>query len=121
MNGARGWAWWPLGLVALLVLAKVAWSQMEARNYPVTVTEVNQAITITIPAKRLTVNNLLGTTTVFVNVSGTGVAAITGEKNVMVLAGSALDLMAGSGENITLVGIISDMPGPSTVYLQVTR
>lgn len=109
------------GLFLTLLWLSVGHAQTEMRQYTVTVTDSNQTVTITIPAKRLTVNNLTGTTNVWVNISGTGTAATTGETNGIVLAGTAEEILAGSGESITKVGIISDDPGPSTVYLKATR
>lgn len=89
---------------------------MNVYHTTVSATATNSAVTLPFKATNLLIDNI-GTDDVFVNVSGTGIAVASGATNIRVRATTNITLIAGRGEDITLVGLICASTKTATVYL----
>lgn len=110
-----------LALLGLLLCPALLLAQgMQVRHAAVSATDVNTTVTFTTPLKSLLIDNT-GADDVFINVSGSGIAAATGEQNMRVRANTNVTITTAPDERILLVGVICATGDTATVYLTGTR
>ena len=108
------------GSLVVLFLISLAWG---ADNYwaSLTATDTNQTVDLGFPSRRITVWNR-GANEVFVNITGSGIAAVTGTANTRVDPGLLHSYtLPESGQQVRLVGLICSSGESTTVEISAVR
>lgn len=92
---------------------------IEARYYNVSASTTNTTLNMSLPAREIAFLNV-GSADVYVNLSGTGVAATTGDRNLLLIANQPIIFKAEGGERSQILGFIT-ASGTATVHVWMTR
>lgn len=90
---------------------------MNVNHQEIAATATNTIVTLLFSATNLLIRNTSTTDDCWINVSGSGIAAASGARNIRVRAGESLTLVAGRGEYINLIGVIFAATKSGTIYL----
>lgn len=90
---------------------------MDVHHEEVAATATNTVVTLPFYATNVLIRNTSTTDDCWVNVSGAGIAAASGPRNIRIRAAESLTLVAGRGEAILNIGVIYAATKSGTVYL----